>query len=258
MITKVKLGATIAFDLEHERDIVALLDDLRQSHKLGEYISHTIRYAVEHQEDFEKETKVYARLGVSNRRKEFFDKAEQSLRIIAERVNEIYRVTNNLKALAQFNKKLGLLERVDSAYMAQFVVQKQINDLCRILGVNSLESKFASNKLHDINNDIDSVIEFIITYYDGIVSEIRESVEEAKSRERVSASDSAAEIAELKEQLRRLTESSYLKGVADEATEAKRETAVESEPAVPSEPPAEFAVGDSADLAGIADLVGDI
>lgn len=252
MITKVKLGATIAFDLEHERDIVALLDDLRQSHKLGEYISHTIRYAVEHQEDFEKETKVYARLGVSNRRKEFFDKVEQSLRIIAERVNEIYRVTNNLKALAQFNKKLGLLERVDSAYMAQFIVQKQINDLCRILGVNSLESKFASNKLHDINNDIDSVIEFIITYYDGIVSEIRES------RERVSASDSAAEIAELKEQLRRLTESSYLKGVEESATEAKREAVAESETAVPSEPPAEFAVGESADLAGIADLVGDI
>ena len=249
MITKVKLGATIVFDLEHERDIVALLDDLRQSHKLGEYISHTIRYAVEHQEDFEKETKVYARLGMSNRRKEFFDKAEQSLRIIAERVNEIYRVTNNLKALAQFNKKLGLLERVDSAYMAQFIVQKQINDLCRILGVNSLESKFASNKLHDINNDID---------YDGIVSEIRESVEEAKSRERVSASDSAAEIAELKEQLRRLTESSYLKGVEESATEAKSKAVAESEPAVPSEPPAEFAVGDSADLAGIADLVGDI
>ena len=90
------------------------------------------------------------------------------------------------------------------------------------------------------------------------MSEIRESVEEAKSRERVSASDSAAEIAELKEQFRRLTESSYLKGVEDTAKEATSKAVAESEPAEPSEPPAEFAVGDSADLAGIADLVGDI
>lgn len=256
-----KLGATISFNKENERDIIAQLESLKKRHKLGEFISNTIRIAFEHPELLEEQGTSLEKFGLTDNRQQFFDAITKEVNALKTKVDKIYKIATEIYTLTQFNKKIGLEERAKNILCAQFILQKQTRELCNILGVSQISSTYASEKLFDINKNVDETLEFIINYYDGIVGEIRSNVSGMDEQER--------KLLELKKSLKELEDSKYVKsaiessGSNDSSKEtSKVETKQEEQKEEATEEITEdseidgFDLAEDADLAGMADFLG--
>lgn len=254
-----KLGATISFNKENERDIVAQLESLKKRHKLGEFISNAIRIVFEHPELLEEQDTSLEKFGLTDNRQQFFDAISKEVNSLRVKVDKIYKIATEIYTLTQFNKKIGLEERAKNILCAQFILQKQTRELCNILGVSQINSTYASEKLFDIKKNVDETLEFIINYYDGIVSEIKTSVSGMDEQER--------KLLELKKSLKELEDSKYVQNVVSQNTQDKKEkveVVAEKENKVEEEPEEitedseidGFDLAENADLAGMADFLG--
>ena len=176
MEERFKLGATICYDKEREQDIINQLDKLKSQHKLGDLITNLIRIAFEHPKELRELGLRVENYGLSDNRREFFNGIEKKILEMSKKVNGIYDMAVKMYSLALFNKKIGLEQKSINLLQAQFILQKQINELCTILGVSNLGHTFESNKLYNVAKNVDEILEFIINYYDGIVDEIKQNM----------------------------------------------------------------------------------
>jgi hypothetical protein len=167
---KVKLGATLTFDFEIEKDIVAQVEKLKSQHKLGEFISNALRVVFEHPELLEKEAKSLEDFKLTDNRKLFNEYVEDKIEKTAVKINETYKLAYELHSLAKFNKKFDMYETSKNILASQFILAKQVEDLKKILGVTTLEQTV---NLHKVNTNIDDVLEYIIMCHGEIVEEIR-------------------------------------------------------------------------------------
>lgn len=167
---KVKLGATLTFDFEIEKDIVAQVEKLKSQHKLGEFISNALRVVFEHPELLEKEAKSLEEFKITDNRKLFHEYVEDKIEKTAVKINETYKLAYELHSLAKFNKKFDMYETSKNILASQFILAKQVEDLKKILGVTTLEQTV---NLHKVNTNIDDVLEYIIMCHGEIVEEIR-------------------------------------------------------------------------------------
>lgn len=167
---KVKLGATLTFDFEIEKDIVAQVEKLKSQHKLGEFISNALRVVFEHPELLEKEAKSLEDFKLTDNRKLFHEYVEDKIEKTAVKINETYKLAYELHSLAKFNKKFDMYETSKNILASQFTLAKQVEDLKKILGVTTLEQTV---NLHKVNTNIDDVLEYIIMCHGEIVEEIR-------------------------------------------------------------------------------------
>ena len=167
---KVKLGATLTFDFEIEKDIVAQVEKLKSQHKLGEFISNALRVVFEHPELLEKEAKSLEYFKLTDNRKLFHEYVEDKIEKTAVKINETYKLAYELHSLAKFNKKFDMYETSKNILASQFILAKQVEDLKKILGVTTLEQTV---NLHKVNTNIDDVLEYIIMCHGEIVEEIR-------------------------------------------------------------------------------------
>ncbi len=210
MISKVKLGATLFFDSEQEKDIVEEVDKLRAQHKLGGFINNTIRFAYKYNEQFRKEFGVAD--NIAGDRKKFFAETTAKVDELKSKIDSIYEMTNKLYMLTLFGKKIGIEDRAKNLMMAQFMLRKQTDDLCRILGIGNLESKYTSEKINEVNKNVDEMLEFIINYYDGIVNEIKENYESSQQVNKVDLEATKENVRQAKKSIDKLEKSDYLKG----------------------------------------------
>ena len=167
---KVKLGATLTFDFEIEKDIVAQVEKLKSQHKLGEFISNALRVVFEHPELLEKEAKSLEDFKLTDNRKLFHEYVEDKIEKTAVKINETYKLAYELHSLAKFNKKFDMYETSKNILASQFILAKQVEDLKKILGVTTLEQTV---NIHKVNTNIDDVLEYIIMCHGEIVEEIR-------------------------------------------------------------------------------------
>ena len=167
---KVKLGATLTFDFEIEKDIVAQVEQLKSQHKLGEFISNSLRIIFEHPELLEKEAKSLEDFKLTDNRKLFHEYVEDKIEKTAIKINETYKLAYELHSLAKFNKKFDMYETSKNILASQFILAKQVEDLKKLLGVATLEQTV---NLHKVNANIDDVLEYIIMCHGEIVEEIR-------------------------------------------------------------------------------------
>lgn len=169
--TIMKLGATLKFNTEKEQDIIMTVDGLKQKHKLGAFISNIIRAAVEHPEVFEQAGVKVSEGGMSNERKDFFDKANADIIQMGKKIDRIYQMGVEILSLAKANKMLGIEDKGNNLMRAQFVLQKQMNEMCRTLGIETL--LYESNMEDNISRTVDEVMEFLVEAYDGIFTELK-------------------------------------------------------------------------------------
>lgn len=172
---KLKLGTTLSFNGEQERDIVAQLESLKKRHKLGDFISSSLRVIFENPEFAKEHGLNLNTFGLTDNRKDFFNAVMKKTDDMGDKINEIYKMALQTYTLAAFNKKIGLEEKSKNMLMAQFILQKQLSDLCKLLGVDRVGNLYETNKLFDVSKNVEDMLEFIITYYDGIISEIKDS-----------------------------------------------------------------------------------
>lgn len=180
---KLKLGTTLSFSGEQERDIVVQLESLKKRHKLGDFISSSLRVIFENP-DFAQENGLNLNtFGLTDNRKEFFNAVLKKTDDMGFKIDEIYKMALQTYTLATFNKKIGLEDKSKNILMSQFILQKQLSDLCNLLGVDRVGNLYEANKLFDISKNVEDMLEFIITYYDGIISEIKENAGESSKRD---------------------------------------------------------------------------
>ena len=175
MEERFKLGATLCYDKEKEKDIIQQLESLKSRHKLGDFISNLIRIAFENPVELRQLGLKIENYGLTDNRREFFKGVEQKVKAMCKKVDDIYDIAVKMYALALMGKKLGLEDKSKNLLQAQFILQKQINELCTILGLGALHN-FESNKVENVAKDVEETLEFIINSYDGIISEIKQSV----------------------------------------------------------------------------------
>lgn len=166
----VKLTTTVNLNGALEGDIVEILEELKKKHKVGEYVSNCIRVVSENPE-------LAVRCGMdmlnsdpAKSRKEYFSNVYKEISKMEQRVDRIYKMCLGVYVTA----KLALGEQAKNIMAAQFILQKQIDDLKKELGVQSLNSVYASNKIKETDKLADDILEYIIQYHSELIKDSKE------------------------------------------------------------------------------------
>lgn len=170
---KVKLGATLSFNLGLERDMVEQINKLKAKHKLGEFISNSLRIVFENPELLEKQGVSLAEYGLTDNRKKLNDAIRTEIIRMNNKIQKTYKMAYEMYSLAKFNKQLNLYDCSRNILASQFILSKQIEDLRKLLGVSSIEQPV---NLHKVDTSIDDILEYILLTHSEIVDELKESL----------------------------------------------------------------------------------
>lgn len=173
---KVKLSCTIPLNSQKEADIIRYMNELKAKHKLGDMVANCVRFCWEHKEELEKLGFKAEKTGVLDLREEYFKSIGVSLNEMRRKVDKIYEMAFKTYLLAQFNKRIGLEEKSKNSLSAEFILERQIDEIAKTLGVDSINSVWLSNKQENTEEKAKEVLEYILEVYDGIVSELKDSV----------------------------------------------------------------------------------
>lgn len=188
-MTSIRLNSTIQFDENAEKDIIELISNLNSCHKTGQFVGTLIRLAVDNPEVLKKADntgrynigELYSYLNtstLSRNRAEFFSTLYKDVLELKEKVDSIYKMSLELRTLAQFGKQIGIEERSKNTMRAGFLLEKQVSEIQNKLGTQfgGEDSIFMSNKLNTSDKVVNDIMEFIINTYSGIVEEIKDSI----------------------------------------------------------------------------------
>lgn len=178
-----RLGSTIVFDSEKEKDLIDLVERASKQHKLGELLSHLLRMYSETPEKLKEPTNEItkslvemSKYGLTPKRYEFFNQVSKEIEDMKCKVDTIYDMCFKMYTLAQFGKRIGLEGKSNNMLMAEFMLEKQLTDLCDKLGIDNVRHTFSSNKLETAQQKSADVLEYILETYDSIVNELKETI----------------------------------------------------------------------------------
>lgn len=185
----IRLGSQLSFDDEQEKDLIAVIEQLNANHKMGQFVSHLLRIALENPEIMEVKNGKYEKgaiikqmelAGMSYNRKQFFTDVTKNLADMKKKIDTIYDMTMKMYVLAQMGKHLGLEEKANNSLMTTFVLEKQLKDIQDSLGVILSDSVYASNKIDASHSKANDTLEYIIETYDNILNELKATFEVQK------------------------------------------------------------------------------
>lgn len=183
--SSIRVNTMLSFDEEQEKDIIQVVDGLVSSHRIGQFMSVLIRMAVDNPEILEKGNDKFAegtlaaqieKTGLSASRYNFFKAASKEVDDMKAKVDKIYDMVLKTYELALMGKYLGLEEKSKNEILANFVIQKQLKELQDTLGIQLTSSVFASNKAADTEKLAEDMLEYIISSYDNIISQLKENL----------------------------------------------------------------------------------
>lgn len=181
--TEIKLGSTLVFDTEKEADLIKLVRTASSQHKLGEILSHLLRIYSENPDKLNESKSSLTKLiinmsnkGMTPERYSYFKKVDRELSEMRGKVDSIYDMCFEMYSLAQFGKRTGLEGKATNGLMAEFMLEKQLDELTEKLGVDNINNTFTSNRVGDTKKKSKEVLEYIINSYDNIVDELRQAV----------------------------------------------------------------------------------
>ena len=248
---KVKVIATLSVDNKKETDLLDFINNLRDRHKLGEFVTAAMRVCWEHPEYLEGSGYVSDTRGMTQERTKFIRDISEQITVLHRRVDKMYEMVYQLKVLALMNKRLGLEQRVENSMRAIFILQRQIDELGNLLGVNSMQPAWVNDTLENEYKKAEATLETIITAYDGIVSELRGCVQEGMVP-RVSASPEQLNIKQAK-----IEHVSIEQAVGIKAEEVHKESNTEEQIKEEAVEPDDTADMSNADWDALAMFVGE-
>lgn len=179
----IRLGSNLTFDNEKEADIIKMIEYLNSKHKTGKFISSLIRLAVDCPEIIKKDTDGVLHMGsamgdldvskLSEIRKNFMSDIIKQVSDIRDKVDKIYEQSLKTYTLAQLGKRISLEGKSENNLMAGFVLEKQLADLQRTLGVVFNDNAFLSNKVADTRKVAEDAVELAVESYSGILDELK-------------------------------------------------------------------------------------
>ena len=182
-IHNLKINTQISLDTEQNKDIITLLEDLKEGHRIGQFLGEMVKAVVDNPSDIKAEEFV-RKYNADNIRSTYFKFLDSEVKQMKTKVDEMYKMVLDMYILTKFGKHLGIEGKTNNVLSAQFIVEKQLKDLERILGVN-LRSAYESDKMQDTEDTADKALEFIINTYSGIVGELKTAQEAVTVVEKV-------------------------------------------------------------------------
>ena len=170
---RVKLGATLSFNLGLERDMVEQIESLKAKHKLGEFISNSLRIVFENPELLEKYNLSLEKYGLTDNRKKLNDAINIELGRLGNKIEKTYQMAYEVYSLAKFNKQLNIHDTARNILASQFILNKQIEDLKSLLGVTCIDQPV---NLHKVDKSIDDILEYILLCHSNIVDELKSNL----------------------------------------------------------------------------------
>lgn len=170
---KVKLGATLSFNLGLERDMVEQIESLKAKHKLGEFISNSLRIVFENPELLEKYNLSLEKYGLTDNRKKLNDAINIELGRLGNKIEKTYQMAYEVYSLAKFNKQLNIHDTARNILASQFILNKQVEDLKSLLGVTCIDQPV---NLHKVDKSIDDILEYILLCHSDIVDELKSNL----------------------------------------------------------------------------------
>ena len=186
-VIQIRPGETLKFDAEKEADIVEKVKALSNSHKLGDLVANLLRIAFESPELLEDRAKLISsvnriqQLGMSQNRHEYYLSINKEMESLRKKIDEIYSMSYKVYTLALMNKLLNIEKQAENSLMATFILERQVENITRTLGIDSIGHIFESNRLESTKNKAEDVLEYIVNTYSGIVAEIRANVVTSQS-----------------------------------------------------------------------------
>lgn len=186
-VIQIRPGETLKFDAEKEADIVEKVKALSNSHKLGDLVANLLRIAFESPELLEDRAKLISsvnriqQLGMSQNRHEYYLSINKEMESLRKKIDEIYSMSYKVYTLALMNKLLNIEKQAENSLMATFILERQVENITRTLGIDSIGHIFESNKLESTKNKAEDVLEYIVNTYSGIVAEIRANIVTSQS-----------------------------------------------------------------------------
>lgn len=173
--------SVLTFDEDTEKDLIKVVNNLKERKKLGTLITHLIRIALESPEVYGTRNELNSvlakldELGVTPCRYNYFNQLNKEVADIRRKVDAIYDMAYQTYMLAQFGKHIGLEQKSDNLLRTSFILERQVTDLCKTIGTDNINHTFASNKIEDVHERADKAMQFIIESYDNMIEELKGS-----------------------------------------------------------------------------------
>ncbi len=170
---KIKLGSVLTLDADKEADLVAQIDELRGSHRLGDFIALCIRACYEKPAILAEMRRNLGMDGIHKGREEFFDDVSKQVAELKRMVNDIYDMAFKTYTMAQCGKRIGLSEKSDNLLLTSFILKKQLDDISNTLGIEQDTVRWVGSDEQSTKDKVDKVVELVIESYSGdILSEV--------------------------------------------------------------------------------------
>lgn len=176
----IRVFPTLHFHPERERDLIDKVNKLNNTRSFSNLISNLLRVAFESPDALKGDREYLGELakqlvecGMMPERDKFFRKIEKQVEEMKNKVDEIYNIAFKTYTMAQCGNTLGLLGKSENSLMATFILERQLKLLSQSLGVDSIRTIFASDKLEKVKDKADGVMEYIIESYGSILSEMK-------------------------------------------------------------------------------------
>lgn len=175
-----RIDCNITLDSSKEADIIKVIDKLKSSHKLGQFITHLIQLSINNPELLDNNSysdgetlKKLSELGISYNRNNFFNYIEKEVASMKNKIDSMYSLVLKTYMLGQIGKTLGIDEKAENELLAQFIIEKQFKEIQEIVGVDLKSDVLASNKLADVKKIGEDTLEYVIESYSGLINELK-------------------------------------------------------------------------------------
>lgn len=179
----VRLGGQFWYDTETEQDLANVIKSLSSSHRLGEFISYMFRMAIEDPTILENKDGVVKYGTVTEKLKSLghTDKRRKQLEELADKIfdvkleaDKIYKMCYEMHLLAQINKLTGIEEKADRTMIKEFMLERELKDICSEIGTSAIFYKDMLDREHKKEEDS---LTYILKAYGSIIDDLKEQVE---------------------------------------------------------------------------------
>ena len=172
------LGGNITFDPVREPYVIDTIDYLKEEREFGHFLRDMLRIMFESPETITNSFKLFnmmAGYNISPMGKKFFDDQAKVVNDMHTKVDAMYKMCLEMYTLVKMGKHIGLEDKVENMATAQFMLERQINEMCRNMGIYD-KSVFESKKTQNIEQVAGDALEFIVNHYDSVVSELKSGI----------------------------------------------------------------------------------
>ena len=178
MAESTRLRTYVEFDPVKDSEALTKANRLVDNRQFASFVSNIVKVVLNNP-DLMNNIDAVASVGNEYKEKHITELIDKVLKL-EEAITELNEEVLLLKEFIKLRKVIGIEQKVDNVLSADLLIKRQIRKLNQILGKTGtdliIDSKYIQEDFTSQNKRAEDVVAFAIEYYDGIISELRETV----------------------------------------------------------------------------------